>query len=165
MRDDEGKARRFAKQLRRQLTDAETILWSRLRSWQGVKFRRQHPIGIYIADFACVAAHLVIEVDGATHSTDVEVAHDMARTAYMNARGWRVVRVTNGDIYDRLDGALEAIASLPPSTASRFPSPVNGGGKLLHVQRHQHEGAVGDGLVRQALGHKNEIARLHEVIG
>lgn len=95
MRDDEGKARRFAKYLRQSMTDAEVILWSRLRRWpsRAIKFRRQHPIGIYIADFAVVSARLVIEVDGATHSSDAECTYDKARETYLRKRGWRVLRV------------------------------------------------------------------------
>jgi len=123
MRDDEGKARRFAKQLRRELTDAEVILWSQLRHWPLAKIRRQHPIGIYIADFACVAARLIIEVDGATHSNDAEVAHDAARSKYLDQRGWRVFRVTNDEIYKSLDDVLTAIASLLPPPPLRGPPP------------------------------------------
>jgi very-short-patch-repair endonuclease len=123
MRDDEGNARRFAKQLRRKLTDAETILWSRLRYWPEVKFRRQHPVGIYIADFACVASRLIIEVDGWTHSSDADVARDLARTRYLEQRGWRVFRLTNEDIYKRLDDALSTIESLLPPPPLRGPPP------------------------------------------
>jgi very-short-patch-repair endonuclease len=123
MRDDEGRARRFAKQLRRRLTDAEVILWSRLRYWPGAKFRRQHPVGIYIADFACVAARLIVEVDGATHSSDAEVAHDLTRTKYLEQRGWRVFRVTNHEIYKSLDDTLSAIARLLPPPPLRGPPP------------------------------------------
>ncbi len=94
------------------MTDAELILWSRLRrkSFDGhSRFRRQHPIGPYIADFACVAAWLVIEVDGDTHGSAEEVAHDRRRDAFLKERGWRVFRVGNHDIYENLDGVLEGI--------------------------------------------------------
>ena len=99
------------------MTNAEVILWSRLRFWPSpqFKFRRQHPIGIYIADFACVAARLVVEVDGATHSSDKELRHDAVRDLYLVERGWRIVRVTNEDVYKRLGSTLDYIASeLPP---------------------------------------------------
>ena len=108
MRQSEKRSRPFAKQLRRRMTEAELILWSRLRrkSFDGEsRFRRQHPIGPYIADFACVAAWLVIEVDGDTH----EAAYDGRRDAFMTARGWRVLRVTNLEIYKNPDGVLEGI--------------------------------------------------------
>lgn len=109
MRDDEGRSRRFARKLRRQMTDAETILWSRLRYHPVHKFRRQHPIGVFAADFACVAAGLVIEVDGATHSSDAEVQYDIAREAYMAERGWRTIRIPNDDVYKRLHDVLDYI--------------------------------------------------------
>ena len=95
--DDRLPTREFARSLRRKLTRAETILWSRLRRDQiaGYRFRKQHPIGPYIADFACLIAKLVVEVDGGTHSTDRERAYDRARDAYLRERGWRVCRVSN----------------------------------------------------------------------
>ncbi|MGP1273893.1 MAG: endonuclease domain-containing protein, partial [Caulobacterales bacterium] len=104
MRETQSRSRPLARLLRRKLTDAETILWSRLRGAQikGWRFRRQHPVGPYIADFACVKAQRIVEVDGATHSSRREQAHDTNRTAYMQGLGWRVLRVWNTDIYDNL---------------------------------------------------------------
>src|SRR5579872_4702170 len=112
MRENESRSRQFAKRLRGQLTDAETILWSHLRRdmFFGLRFRRQHPIGPYIADFACTAARLVIEIDGGTHSTPEEVRHDLRRSAYLRKQGWRIIRVTNTDVYKNLDSVLEYIA-------------------------------------------------------
>ena len=112
MRDSRHKSVRRAQQLRKSMTDAEVILWSRLRRdiADGFRFRRQHPIGPYIADFACVLTSLVVEVDGGTHSTDAEIEHDCRRDRYMNAHGWRVLRVTNEDVYKRLDMVIEGIA-------------------------------------------------------
>jgi len=118
MRDSERKSIKYAKTLRQSMTDAEIVLWSRLRmrAAGGVRFRRQHPIGPYIADFACVMPRLVIEVDGDTHSTDAELEHDRKREHYLKLRGWRVFRVTNEDVYKRLDIVLEGIfLHMPPS--------------------------------------------------
>ena len=130
MRAGEKRSRPFAKQLRRRLTDAEAILWSRLRVWPGHRFRRQHPIGVYIADFACVASKLVIEVDGATHGSDAERARDAVRERYLQRSGWRIVRVWNSDVYERLDDVLDTVAvHATPSTPSGSPSPAGGGGK------------------------------------
>jgi very-short-patch-repair endonuclease len=129
MRKLEKKSRKYAKKLRRSLTNAEVILWSRLRKKQlnGYVFRRQHPIGPFIADFACIAEKLIIEIDGATHSTVKEIAHDQRRTAFLEDRGWKVLRVTNPDVYENLEGVLEAIASkLPPPSASPPPPPQAG---------------------------------------
>jgi very-short-patch-repair endonuclease len=109
------------------MTDAEVILWSRLRmkSMHGFHFRRQHSIGPYVADFACVPVRLVLEVDGATHSSDREVAHDRRRDAYMTQRGWRVLRITNEDVYKNLDNVFEMILALtpPPPSGAADASP------------------------------------------
>jgi very-short-patch-repair endonuclease len=102
----------FARRLRKTMTPAEVLLWSKLRRENlGYRFRQQHPIGPYIADFACVEARLVVEVDGATHATDAEIAYDGQRTAFIEANGWRVVRVWNGDVTDNLAGVLAFIAN------------------------------------------------------
>jgi very-short-patch-repair endonuclease len=100
-----------ARELRANETAAEAKLWSALRAKQlgGFKFRRQHPIGQYIADFVCLPARLVIEVDGATHGEDRE-ADDQARTAYMERCGFRVIRVWNGDILEAVDDVAAHIA-------------------------------------------------------
>jgi very-short-patch-repair endonuclease len=99
-----------ARALRRKLTGAETVLWSRLRHGVGaMQFRRQHPIGPYIADFACIRARLVIEVDGATHGSDEERTYDARREAYLRSRSWRIVRVTNAEVYTSLAAVLELI--------------------------------------------------------
>jgi very-short-patch-repair endonuclease len=126
MCEREAVAREYAKRLRRTMTRAEALLWSyiRRRSLAGAKFRRQHPIGPYIADFACVAAKLVVEIDGATHWTAEEIAHDARRALFLEASGWRVLRVTNNDVYENLDGVWLTIESrIPPPIASRSPPP------------------------------------------
>ena len=95
------------------MTRAEIILWTRLRGKQigGTKFRRQHPIGPYIADFASVSEMVVIEVDGWTHSTDEELSHDAWRTKFLENLGWTVIRIENSDIYDDEDRVLDYIAN------------------------------------------------------
>src|SRR5690349_7293661 len=79
-----------ARSLRRSMTNAEVILWSRLRRNQmhGLRFRRQHPIGPYVADFACTTKMLVVEVDSETHHTPEQMQHDERRRAYLFNRGW-----------------------------------------------------------------------------
>jgi very-short-patch-repair endonuclease len=111
MRDDTVGSRPFAKELRRTLTDAETILWSRLQGGRlsGAKFRRQHPIGPYIADFACREVRLIVEVDGATHASAEERAHDARRTDFLKSQGWDVLRVNNDDVYRNLIPVLDTI--------------------------------------------------------
>jgi very-short-patch-repair endonuclease len=94
------------------MTDAELILWPRIRprAWPLFRFRRQHPIGPYITDFACPLSRVIVEVDGATHSSDAERAYDRRREMFMRACGWRVIRVTNEDVYKRLYDVIEYIA-------------------------------------------------------
>ena len=93
------------------MTNAERRLWQGLRRKEiaGFRFRRQVPLGGFIADFASFDARLVIEVDGATHSTDDELARDAARTAVLAAQGFALLRFTNAEVFHNLDGALETI--------------------------------------------------------
>ncbi|MGY4475315.1 endonuclease domain-containing protein [Bradyrhizobium sp. USDA 3364] len=100
-----------ARSLRASQTNAEAKLWQALRNrrlarW---KFRRQHPIDRYIVDFVTLDGKLIVEVDGATHSTSPELKRDEARTKVLEACGFLVVRVTNIDVYDNLEGVLEMI--------------------------------------------------------
>ena len=103
--------REKARKLRKLDTAAEQRLWEHLRGrrLQGLKFVRQLPVGPYIADFACRERHLIVEVDGTTHSTEEELAYDTARTALLEKEGWRVVRVGNTDVFTRTGDVLEAI--------------------------------------------------------
>lgn len=101
----------FARTLRRNATRAERRLWQGLRREQvaGFRFRRQVILGRFIADFACLEARMIVEVDGATHSTDEEIARDAARSAALAAEGFEILRFTNEDVYGNLDGVLETI--------------------------------------------------------
>jgi very-short-patch-repair endonuclease len=112
MRDNEKKTVARARSLRRRLTKAEVILWRALRRGQldGHHFRRQVPVGPYIADFACVKRKLIVEVDGATHAEDHELAHDARRSAFLKAQGWALCRVNNLEVYENLSGVLEGIS-------------------------------------------------------
>ncbi len=100
-----------ARSLRRAQTEAERQLWRRLRArgLNGFKFVRQEPIGPYFADFVCREEMLVVEVDGATHSSDDEVGHDGRRANLLLSRGYRVARVANDEVYRNMDGVLETI--------------------------------------------------------
>jgi very-short-patch-repair endonuclease len=101
----------FARTLRRNATEAERRLWQGLRRKEvaGFRFRRQVAIGKFVAAFASFDARLVIEVDGATHSTAGELARDEARTAVLAAQGFATLRFTNEEVYRNLDGVLETI--------------------------------------------------------
>jgi very-short-patch-repair endonuclease len=100
---------RVARKLRSNPTDAETRLWSRLRHKQidGHRFRRQVPPGPYVADFVCLDARLVVEVDGGQHAE--RAAQDTSRTAWLEAQGFRVLRFWNNDVLQNLDGVLQEI--------------------------------------------------------
>jgi len=98
-----------ARRLRRDQTDAEKKLWSHLRrNALGCSFRRQHPIGSYIVDFVCLELRLIVEADGGQHS-ELRAAHDVARTEWLEARGYKVLRFWNNDILANTDGVIEAI--------------------------------------------------------
>jgi BirA family biotin operon repressor/biotin-[acetyl-CoA-carboxylase] ligase len=95
-----------ARRLRGNSTDAERLLWSRIRSHQlGTKFVRQFPIGPFIVDFASRSAHLVIEPDGGQHN-DLVDAH---RTATIEAHGYRVIRFWNNEVLENLEGVVMAV--------------------------------------------------------
>ena len=96
--------------LRKNATDPERKLWSVLRGRQlgGLKFRKQVPVAPYIADFACLERRLIIELDGGQH--DENRAKDDIRTRYLEAKGYRVLRVWNTDVMRNIDGVVEAIA-------------------------------------------------------
>jgi very-short-patch-repair endonuclease len=93
------------------MTDAERRLWSRLRAHQlnGYKFRRQYPIGQYIADFARRAEHLVIELDGGGHGDDRAELADAKRTAWLEKCGYRVLRFWNSDVLAETDWVVGVI--------------------------------------------------------
>jgi very-short-patch-repair endonuclease len=93
------------KRLRRNATSAERRLWEGLRRQQvgGFRFRRQVILGGSIADFACFEARMVIEVDGATHATEEEIARDATRSPALAAQGYEILRFTNEDVFHNLD--------------------------------------------------------------
>ena len=98
-----------ARDLRRNQTSAEELLWARLRNRQleGYKFRRQVPLGRFIVDFACYDARLVVEVDGGQHAE--RTSEDLARTAWLESRGFRVLRFWNNEVMENPDGVLVRI--------------------------------------------------------
>jgi very-short-patch-repair endonuclease len=125
-------AKSNAGRLRRTLTEPEKRLWWHLRNRlpvSGTHFRRQVPIGYYIADFCCLGARLVIEVDGGQHTTDQAVAYDHRRTAYLESQGFHVLRFTNAKVMQNTASVLDTIhAALVRATPTPSPSPQGGGG-------------------------------------
>jgi len=97
-----------ARALRGRMTDAEKTLWWRLRHDQlGVRFRRQHPIGPYVVDFACLPSKLIVEVDGGQHADPA--TGDRQRDAWLRARGYTVLRFWNHDVLGEIDAVVAQI--------------------------------------------------------
>ena len=102
----------YSRKLRRNMTDAEKLLWSKLRGRQlkGFQFNRQKPIGNYIVDFYCRKAKLVIEVEGSQHYQHDGREKDKVRDAYMSQLGLRVLRFSDRDVLVNIDGVFEVIS-------------------------------------------------------
>ncbi|WP_041223130.1 endonuclease domain-containing protein [Deinococcus proteolyticus] len=99
---------RRARELRRNMTPEERLLWSRLRSNQmGVAFRKQQALGFYFADFVCFEKKLVVELDGSQHAGS---EYDAVRDAELRARGFTVLRFWNNEVRENLEGVMERIA-------------------------------------------------------
>ncbi len=99
-----------AKELRKNMTHAESILWGYLKvKPNGFKFRRQHPLGIYIADFYCHKLKLVIELDGSVHDTEEVKQNDEIRQKLIEEDGLTVIRFTNLQILNGIENVLKAI--------------------------------------------------------
>jgi very-short-patch-repair endonuclease len=101
----------FAKQLRKRVTPAEKIIWKRLKgkNIKGVKFRRQQPIGRYIADFYCHKIRLVIEIDGPIHFRKDRKEHDESRSTWMNRYDIKVIRFTNDEVTYHIGKVMKTI--------------------------------------------------------
>jgi very-short-patch-repair endonuclease len=120
-----------AKQFRRAMTRAETLLWRHLKANRlaGLGFRRQSPMGNYIADFVAHSRKLVVEVDGESHDFESRLRHDAKRDEWFVSRGYRVLRFSNDDVMKNLEGVVLAIGlaaerAAPPS----LTLPRKGGG-------------------------------------
>ena len=113
-----------ARSLRECSTDAERLIWNRVRNRQlsNCKFRRQQPIGPYIVDFVCLERRLVIELDGGQHLE--QQAQDEARTAFLQMEGYRVLRFWNNQAPNELDSVLEMIYLALADSAYPSPNPL-----------------------------------------
>lgn len=120
----------LARQLRREQTTAEGLLWALLRNRQvmGCKFRRQHPIAPYVLDFYCAEAHLGIELDGGQHNESEAQARDNDRTAFLAARGIKMIRFWNHEVLQETEAVLQQLwdaltKTLTPPSPSRARAP------------------------------------------
>ena len=126
-----GAQRARAKQLRRTMTRAETVLCRHLKAHRlaRLSFRRQTPIGNYIADFVAHSCKLIVEVDGESHDFEERLHHDERRDRWFASRGYHVLRFTNDDVFQNLEGVVSSILqaaeqAVPPS----LTLPRKGGG-------------------------------------
>jgi very-short-patch-repair endonuclease len=112
-----------ARSLRKNMTETARVLWRSLRQFKpaGVHFRRQVPIGYYIADFACHRAKVIVELDGSQHGKDEAVVYDLERTAFLESRGYHVLRFWNDEILKNPETVAEFI--LAESVARLSPHP------------------------------------------
>jgi very-short-patch-repair endonuclease len=120
--------------MRSEMTDAERVLWMQLRAHRldGLRFRRQTPIGRYIVDFVCHECRLIVELDGGQHA---DSPHDMTRDRWLESKGYRVLRFWNSDVFTNREGVLEAIVS---AARGVLISPLEGGGDA--AQQRQEDG-------------------------
>jgi len=114
-----------ARELRRQMTLPEVVLWQAIRGRKlgGVRFRRQHPVGPWILDFYCDDARLAVEVDGSGHEHPDQARHDARRTQWLNLRGIAVHRIAARDVLGNLEGVL---VSLKERVCGEAPPPLRG---------------------------------------
>ena len=113
-------------QLRTNATEAERRIWYFLRNrqFEKFKFRRQHPIGVYIVDFVCLEQKLIVELDGGQHAE--RIPYDERRTRALREKGFRVLRFWNNDVMQNTDAVLEAVLAGLNAGPSPLPSPRNG---------------------------------------
>jgi very-short-patch-repair endonuclease len=107
------------------MTEAERKLWHALRGhrFQDLGFRRQVPLGPYIADFACHRARLIVEVDGGQHGFDARAARDAVRDAWLSARGYRTLRFSNYDVLRQTESVLDTLFAACAPHLTPEPSP------------------------------------------
>jgi very-short-patch-repair endonuclease len=123
-----------AKDLRRTMTPAETLLWRYIKAHRidGLGFRRQVPFRNYIADFVCLSAKLIVELDGTSHDFEAQQQADRRRDDFFSAQGFQVLRFTNQDVMSNLEGVVELIRQTAASRIRGVPPsltlPHKGGG-------------------------------------
>jgi len=148
-----------ARELRKNQTDAEQLLWGLLRDrrFLGKKFRRQHPVGRYILDFYCHEEKLALEIDGGQHNPEDQREYDDKRTALLNEQGIRVIRFWNNEVLQQTESVLEALY-LELSNKSSTPSPLTplpkGEGKRGENSR---QGREGQGMGTPTLTEEEEL--------
>ena len=115
--------KKYSRQLRENMTDAERKLWAKIRRKQIKEFQfyRQKPIGDYIVDFYCPRAKLVVEIDGSQHLVGETIQRDRIRDDYLSSLGLRVLRLTNTDVLTHIDGVVESILENMEGLEEKIP--------------------------------------------
>jgi very-short-patch-repair endonuclease len=128
----------FAKHLRKKSTDTESVLWKQLRAkrFEGLKWRRQEPIGKYIVDFVCYEKRIIVECDGSQHL--VQKDKDSIRDEWLRDRGYKILRFWDNEVLQNLDIVLETIWKVSSDHPPPHPLPSNGGGKENQKQNKVH---------------------------
>ncbi|MBR5698229.1 MAG: endonuclease domain-containing protein [Prevotella sp.] len=118
----------FAQHNRHEMTESEKVLWNALRKTKfGFRFRRQHPIGDYIADFVCLPVKLVIEVDGGYHLVSLQQELDQQRTDFLESKGYKVIRIKNEEISNDLNDVVMRIKTEVLNQSNDSPRPLERG--------------------------------------
>jgi 5-methyltetrahydrofolate--homocysteine methyltransferase len=148
-----GLLKQFALEMRNKPTEAEKMLWNVLsnKGIDGFKFRRQHIIGNYIADFICLKSNLIIEVDGSIHQLPENQVSDAERTKWLLSEGYRVIRFTNNEVLFNIENVIQKISAnlvAPPSGAG-------GAGKVLMATVKGDVHDIGKNIVAVVLGCNN----------
>ena len=131
-----GILKMLAKDKRNHMTEAESVLWSFLKSKSlGVRFRRQHPIAGYIPDFVCLSKRLIIEIDGGYHNVDTQILSDEERTNYLNEKGFEVIRFTNDEVLNNTIDVVDKIKKIimDKDSVNSFTPPLEGKGEALII--------------------------------
>ena len=154
-----------ARELRKNMTDAEGFLWEVLRGQQlGAKFRKQHPVGHYITDFACLSPKLIVELDGGQHAEEAAIIKDRVRTQFLEAQGFKVLRFWNHDVMQNTEAVLEVLYR-----AIHTPPPVGGrsGGGREETPSvsspHPNPPPTGEGITEPDLRHLLDLVALGTV--
>ena len=142
-----------ARELRRNQTEVERVFWNHVRGRRlsGFKFRRQHPIGPFVADFVCLEQRLIVELDGGQHAENVE--EDRKRSRFLESRGYRILRFWNNEVFENMEGVLQTVLSvLNGASPSPRPSPPESGerGNTTTLERQSGERGKTTTLGRQA---------------
>ncbi|WWA48664.1 endonuclease domain-containing protein [Pelagerythrobacter marensis] len=131
------------------MTLPERLLWSRLRkNPEGIKFRRQHPLGEYVVDFFCSRARTVIEIDGIAHDMGDRPSRDARRDAALSGMGFRIFRIPASEVLEDFDAVADAIfracRDVPPPSALRAATSPGGGG-VFRQEYSQNTSPIGGG--------------------